>query len=176
MIWSSHLHEDRPSRAQKWGHLSIETRSPLAWREYFLFPCKTKDWRLHLPGWDETWKISLQSREADQHNAKQTGTKWDRLDRGAAEHSHVAREGPGPRTVSQLCCFHSHAVPQLSYFMLDKVSMFTAHQIGDSCWFWIGTKHHHRHNFTTFSAISYWGFFLKHCLIKSSQLKKWRNT
>lgn len=114
-----------------------------------LFPPKIKN--CISPTEAETPKISSgpERRRAGQSRPDQTGTERSRAELSSW------REGPGPRASLQQCCFtamllHSWVVTLLScytdimfsqlccitteLFAMNKISFFTACQIGDSCW------------------------------------------
>ena len=85
---------------------------------------------------------------AERGRRVQSGLEQSWVDQCGGEQSRAAqlKRGrapglPGPGAASQLCCFHSLAVPPLSCSALKAVS-YTTPQIVNSCWCWIGTKEH----------------------------------
>ena len=72
-----------------------------------------EDWRLCFPRWAEILRMSCQNR-MERISTGQGRLAQNKADHRGPGHSYLAREGPGQRAASQLFCFHSRAVPQLS--------------------------------------------------------------
>lgn len=92
----------------------------------------------HRPGWTATERSRPEQCKADQQGAEHNCPRGD----GPATPPSVPPLWGEGGAASQSCCLHSCAISLLSCFALNTVSFFTAPQIRDICWYWIGANKH----------------------------------
>ena len=115
-ICSPPLHEDRSTRYQGRGLLSIKAGASLSQEAYFPFPRQLR--------------TAFLLKEADLHGAEWTTPELPNW------------RGAWPQGCDMAMLFSQSCCITIELFALNKVSFFTAPQTGDSCRLWGGTCDH----------------------------------